>query len=415
MTEIKLDKRNYRKHSERNKQLINKSLKDLGAGRSILIDNQNEIIAGNGVFEQARELNIPVKIIETDGTELIAIKRNDLSTTDRKRQELAVMDNSASDSSEFDLELLSEDFNPSELMEMGINSEDLEGIINEENNSIEEDEVPEIQEKEIAKLGDLWILGNHRLLCGDSTKIEDIEKLMNGEKADMVFTDPPYNVSYADKNAFLNNVDKGNHIQDEIRNDHFKNDDEVKEILWKPAFKNMAMSSKETCSIYVTMPQGGAHMMMMMESIAAAGWQLKHELIWVKNNHVLGRSDYFYKHEPILYGWKDKHVFYGNGKFNTSVWEINKPLKSDLHPTMKPIELISEALLNSSQKDDHILDTFGGSGSTLIACEQLKRKCYMMEIDPKYCDVIIRRWQNLTNQKAILESSGQTFEELEHL
>ena len=126
MSEIKLDKRNYRKHSERNKQLINKSLKDLGAGRSILIDNQNEIIAGNGVFEQARELNIPIKIIETDGTELIAIKRNDLATSDRKRQELAVMDNSASDSSEFDLELLSEDFNASELLEMGINIEGLE-------------------------------------------------------------------------------------------------------------------------------------------------------------------------------------------------------------------------------------------------------------------------------------------------
>ena len=195
MSEIKLDKRNYRKHSERNKQLINKSLKDLGAGRSILIDNQNEIIAGNGVFEQARELNIPVKIIETDGTELIAIKRNDLATTDRKRQELAVMDNSASDSSEFDLELLSEDFNPSELMEMGINSEDLEGIANNDNEEIQEDEVPEIQQKDVSKLGDLWILGDHRLLCGDSTKIEDIEKLMNKGIADLVLTDAPYGIN----------------------------------------------------------------------------------------------------------------------------------------------------------------------------------------------------------------------------
>ena len=410
MSEIKIDKRNYRKHSDRNKSLINKSLSECGAGRSILIDNENSIVAGNGIFEQAQKLDIPIRVIETDGTELIAVKRTDLATDDEKRKQLAVMDNSTSDSSEFDFDLLKEDFSEDELVDFGIDGLEIDD--SESQDYLDENDLPSEDTPVITKLGDLWALGNHRLLCGDSTKIEDIEKLMNGEKADMVFTDPPYNVSYADKNAFLNSVDNSNRIQDEIRNDHFKNDEEIKESLWKPAFKNMAMSSKETCSIYVTMPQGGAHMMMMMESIADAGWQVKHELVWVKNNHVLGRSDYFYKHEPILYGWKDKHVFYGNGKFNTSVWEINKPLKSDLHPTMKPIELISEALLNSSQKDDQILDTFGGSGSTLIACEQLNRKCYMMEIDPKYCDVIIRRWQKLTGQQAIHEASGKSFDEL---
>jgi site-specific DNA-methyltransferase (adenine-specific) len=135
-------------------------------------------------------------------------------------------------------------------------------------------------------------------------------------------------------------------------------------------------------------------------SVKEAGWQVKHELIWVKNNHVLGRVDYFYKHEPILFGWKNKHKFYGMGEFNKSVWEIEKPQKSDLHPTMKPIRLIANAIKNSSKEQDCIIDLFGGSGSTLIACEQLNRKCYMMELEPKYIDVIIARWENLTGQKA---------------
>ena len=160
----------------------------------------------------------------------------------------------------------------------------------------------------------------------------------------------------------------------------------------------MADFAKYDCSIYVTMPQGGTHMMMMMA--AAANWQVKHELIWVKNNHVLGRTDYFYKHEPILFGWKETHKFYGKGEFDKSVWEIPKPQKSGLHPTMKPIRLIINALLNSSVKDDAILDLFGGSGSTLIACEQTGRRCFMMELDPKYCDVIIARWEAFTGKTA---------------
>jgi len=237
------------------------------------------------------------------------------------------------------------------------------------------------------------------LICGDSTDPAVIDRLMDGVKADMVFTDPPYNVDYSDKNKFLNNADKGNRIQEDIENDSFADDEQAKNNLWTPAFSNMLLYSKDECSIYVTMPQGGTHMMMM--SIHEAGWKVKHELIWVKNNHVLGRTDYFYKHEPILYGWNKKHKFYGNGEFDKSVWEIPKPQKSDLHPTMKPIALIANALKNSTKEKDNVLDVFGGSGSTLIACEQLKRTCYMCELDEHYCDVIIQRWENLTGGKAV--------------
>ena len=159
------------------------------------------------------------------------------------------------------------------------------------------------------------------------------------------------------------------------------------------------------------MPQGGTHMMMMM-MMKSASWQVKHEIIWAKNSHVLGRADYNYKHEPILYGWKKTHKFYGKGKFKTSLWEIPKPTQSKLHPTMKPIELIENALLDASKAGDVVLDLFGGSGSTIIACEKTGRFCRTMELSEKYCDVIVRRWQDFSGKSAILESSGKTFDEI---
>lgn len=188
--EIKFDKKNYRKHNDRNKDLINKSLKECGAGRSIVIDNEGEIIAGNGIYEQAKKLKIPTKIIETDGSELVVVKRTDLNTDDEKRKQLAIMDNSTSDSSEFDLDSLQADFNVEQLQDWGLDVE-FESL---EEQEIIEDEVPEEVETK-CKLGDIWQLGNNRLMCGDSTSITDVEKLMDGVKADMVFTDPPYNMS----------------------------------------------------------------------------------------------------------------------------------------------------------------------------------------------------------------------------
>ena len=271
-----------------------------------------------------------------------------------------------------------------------------------------DDDIPDIDEKEKpnSERGCMYELGNSILMCGDSTSAEDVARLMGGEKADMVFTDPPYNVNYADKNSFLNEADEGNRIQEDIENDHYSDDNECGEKLWKPAFSNCFENAKDKCSIYVTMPQGGTHMMMMMMMIKESGWQVKHELIWVKNNHVLGRVDYYYKHEPILYGWKKGHKWYGKGKFDKSVWEIDKPLKSDLHPTMKPIELIENALLNSSNKNDLILDLFGGSGSTLIASEKNGRKARLMEIEPKYCDVIRRRYTKWAKENGKPITSG---------
>lgn len=250
-------------------------------------------------------------------------------------------------------------------------------------------ELPSEDEVEVnVTYGQLFKLGNHFLLCGDATNEADVKKLMSSTKCDLFLTDPPYNVNYTD----------GHDNERKIMNDHWDSDEEAGEKLWRPAFDNAYKVANDYCSVYCFMPQGGTHMMMMMMK---ASWQVKHELIWVKQSLVLGRQDYNYQHEPILYGWGNKHKFYGKGKYaKTSVWNFDRPTQSKEHPTMKPLELLGEILLNATIENDVVLDLFGGSGSTLIACEQLNRQCYMMELDPYYCQVIINRWEEYTGKKA---------------
>ena len=224
----------------------------------------------------------------------------------------------------------------------------------------------------------------------------------------MIFTDPPYNVSIGAKNRCLNALNGTHGIETPILGDEGMTDEEVGKTLWLPAFQNMLSAANDECSLYVTMPQGGTHMMMMMMMIYRAGWQVKHELMWLKNvpTFSMNRLDYDYQHEPILYGWNKSHKFIGEGEFKKSVWEIQRLQKCDLHPTMKPIELIVNALKNSSVVGDMVLDLFGGSGSTLIACEETGRKCRMMELSPEYCDVIVERWEKLTGKHAELIREG---------
>lgn len=217
----------------------------------------------------------------------------------------------------------------------------------------------------------------------------------------MVFTDPPYGVAIGDKNKMLNQFQKSGRITENIENDAVSLP-ELREILLH-AFQNLKNVCKEDASYYVTSPQGGEIGLMMMMMMRDAGLEVRHNLISEKNcaTFSMGRLDYDYQHEPIFYTWTQKHKFYGAGKYHSTVWKFDKPRKCDLHPTMKPIELIAEALMNSSKAGDIVADFFGGSGSTMIACEQLGRSCYMMELDPKYCDVIIDRWEKFTGRKAM--------------
>lgn len=310
-----------------------------------------------------------------------------------------ILDNSTH--GEWDFDMLANEWTDEPLEEWGVN---IPTDWNEETpQNAKDDDFDEDGEEidPVCQRGDIWQLGDHRLMCGDSTSEEDVQRLMNGEFVDMFITDPPYGVSYTEKkNEFLNSIGKSLACVNAIQNDS-KTPEEMYDF-WLKAFSIGYKFSKDVMSYYVTAPQGG-ELLLLLQALRDAGLMLKHQMIWNKNNHVLGRCDYNYKHEPIIYGWKlDKtHKFYGRGQFLTSVWDIPKPLKSDLHPTMKPIALIDNMLRNNSIEGDAVLDLFGGSGTTLIACEQLGRKCYMMEIDPHYCDVIMARWENLTGKKAI--------------
>ena len=278
-----------------------------------------------------------------------------------------------------------------------------ENFLNEKNkidldpDSIEVGSYERAKNKTKIKTADIYKLGKHRLMCGDATNELDVTKLMAGATVDLLLTDPPYGLDYASKNKFLNNLDKGNRVQEPIKNDSQSYED-MKE-LWVASFSNACDVMKSGASYYINAMQGG-DLLLLLSSLKAAELELKQSLIWVKNNHVLGRSDYNYKHEIILYGWKGSgHKFYSS--FDVSVWNIDKPLKNELHPTMKPIELCSKAILNSSLHENIVLDLFGGSGTTLIACEQLNRVCCMMEIDPVYCQIIIDRWQDYTGNEAV--------------
>ena len=389
--------RNPREISKEQVSSLRKSLERFDLAEIPAVNLNNKILAGHQRIKILIEMN--------RGDELIDVRIP--SRLLSESEELAYTVGSNKIAGEFDDDKLALILNEIkldfDLTDLGFTSDELlrdfkiggEGLT-------DPDDVPEVPKKTNVKRGDVYQLGNHRLMCGDSTDEKDVAKLMGGEKADMVFTDPPYAVNYVADQDVLNMKSGGGFRQTvrPILGDNLTTEECAKKI-WKPAFKNLYEFSKDDCSFYMTMCQGGDQMMMMM--MMSEHWQIKHELIWVKSCPVfsMGRLDYDYQHEPILFGWKKKHIFYGGGQFLKSIWEIPKPSKSDLHPTMKPIELMENALLNSSARDQICLDLFGGSGSTLIACEKTGRKCRMMEIDPLYCQIIVDRWEVFSGKKAV--------------
>ncbi|MBR4442471.1 MAG: site-specific DNA-methyltransferase [Clostridia bacterium] len=275
------------------------------------------------------------------------------------------------------------------------------GVSEEETEAAAEDDYDvDAPVETIAKPGDIYRLGRHRLMCGDSTDPQAMKRLMQGEKADMVFTDPPYGVAIGDKNATLNSIQKAGCCCENIRNDTMP-EGELYSLL-KTAFINVRENCTEDAVYFVTSPQGGSLglMMMMMKD---AGLEVRHVLMWRKNcaTFSLGRLDYDYQHEPIFYTWVKKHHNFRNGENRTTVWDYDKPRHCDLHPTMKPVALVANAIMDGSAPGMIVLDAFGGSGTTMIACEQNGRRCYMMELDPHYVDVIIARWEKLTGEKAV--------------
>lgn len=265
--------------------------------------------------------------------------------------------------------------------------------LNKSDYSEEDDKVDDVEEiKTDIKRGDIFKLGNHRLMCGDSTSENDVSILMNGNKADMIFTDPPYLM------GFTGNVPSDGSKSFNAKYGAIKNDKMSKEEGDKFIFdifniiKNNVIGSYYVCFYRLGLDY-------IFRALDKHNNSYKSLIIWNKGNHTLSNSDYMSKYEPIIYGWFNEHNFYGD-RSNFDIWDISRTPKNDLHPTMKPIELCSRGIINSSKSNGIVLDLFGGSGSTLIACENLNRNCYMMELDEKYCQVIINRWENLTGKRA---------------
>lgn len=357
------------------------SIKEFGFKNPIIIDKENVIIAGHTRLKAAKKLGLK---------EVPVIRVEDL--TENQIKAFRIADNKTAEFAEWDMELLEIELEGLDDLFTGFDAVEPDDIMRIDKEAEEDDFDEEPPEEPISKRGDIWLLGRHRLMCGDATKKEDVERLMDGKKADSLITDPPYGVDYSGKNEYLNKFDEGNRIEKPIDNDAIT---DYRKFF--SDFMDLAPLA-EYNTVYIFMSGKELHSLRL--ALDDCGYSWGDYLVWVKNNHVLGRKDYNAKHEFIVYGWKGKHKFYGG--FSTTVLEFDRPLRNDLHPTMKPIPLLAKLINDGSPAKGKVYDPFGGSGSTLIACEQLNRTCYMMEIDPVYCDVIVKRWENFTGQKAVL-------------
>lgn len=377
---LKLNPKNPRKNDEA-VDTVAKSIEKFGFNVPLFCDTSLTVYCGNTRLKAARKLKLKT---------VPCIIADDL-TADEIR-EYALIDNKSAELAEWDAELLEAELAELDMSEWGIVDWTTGGgcLTEEEDSTVIEDEPPEPDEQgePTVRLGEIWQLGRHRLICGDSTNAETVARLMDGKQADLCVTDPPYNVDY----------EGGTEKHLKIENDKMS-PEEFREFL-TAAFDRVNETLTEGSAFYVWF--ASREHVNFEKALNAAGLQVRQELIWVKSAFVLGRQDYQWKHEPCLYGWKEgaAHKWYG-GRKQTTTLEFERPNANKEHPTMKPISLIANCIANSSKKGNIVIDLFGGSGSTLIACEQLGRKCYTAELDPRYCDVIIKRWENLTGQTAV--------------
>ncbi len=354
--------------------------RDYFEARPVLVNKDMVIFAGNQRYRAAVEIGmkeVPVIVMDNPELEAKRMLRDNISSGD------------------WDMDMLANDFEADFLREIGFTDEEL-GELGQDEALLDEDkldEVPETPAEAITKPGDIWILGEHRLLCGDSTSEADVLRLMDGAKADMIFTDPPYGIAYVGKTK------KRLTIQNDAMSD-----EDFSAFLGK-AFGVMRKVCDGGAPYYVCHADGKT--ILFRQALLDSGFEVKQTVIWAKQSFVLGRQDYQWQHEPILYGWAAgaSHKWYG-GRAETTVWEIDRPMRSEEHPTMKPVELCARAIRNSSRKGDTVLDLFGGSGSTLIACEHTGRKARLCEIDPLYTDVIVKRWAQATGSKAEVQHAA---------
>jgi DNA modification methylase len=386
--------RNARTHSDAQVAQIAASIVEFGFNAPILVASDAGILAGHGRLLAARLLKLAeVPVVPLD------------HLTDVQRRAYILADNKLSDNAGWDEEMLRQELQALEqegfdLEVVGFSDEELADLLGDPeaiSGQTDEDQVPAVADTSVSLPGDVWVLGDHRVRCGDATAAADVEGLMSGDSADLVFTDPPYNVDYEGY------TDEKLKIEgDRLSDDDFKR-------LLEASFRQYQTVVKPGASMYVCHPS--LWQREFQNALEAAGFEVRCQVIWAKNTFGWGFGRYKFQHEPIFYC----HVFgqsdawYGD-RSQSTLWQEKNPAANRLHPTMKPVELIERALLNSSKAGDIVLDLFGGSGSTLIGCERRDRKARLMEIDPKYTDCIVRRWQEYTGKQAVLKADGRSFE-----
>ncbi len=392
---------NPRLHSKKQIKQIANSIKSFGFNVPVLVDCTDQLIAGHGRVEAAKLLGM---------TEIPVIRIEHL--TEAQAKAFAIADNRLTENSVWDDWLLAQQLK--ELSEInlsftldatGFTMDEIDLRIESLSGPIEKcdpaDQVTDIGGPAVSQFGDLWQMGEHRLLCGDATNGADVGRVMNSKCSAMAFTDPPYNVDYgnSDKNKMRN-------VHRPILNDNIGDDFDT--FLLSACTNILSVTDG---AIYICMSSSALHTLQGAFSKAGGHWSTF--IIWAKNTFTLGRADYQRQYEPILYGWREGNDRYWCGdRSQGDVWLIDKPAKNDLHPTMKPIELVMRALRNSSERGDLVLDSFMGSGSTLIAAERTGRICYGLELDPLYVDVAVRRWQGHTGEKAIHTGTGKCFDDI---
>ena len=385
--------RNARTHSETQIAQIAGSIAEFGFLNPVLVGDDGVLVAGHGRILAARKLGLheaPVIVLAhltPTQRRALMIADNQIALNAGWNEEMLSAELASLKEEAFDLELL------------GFDDADLDRLLATPLEEVQSaDEAPEPPTEPISRLGDIWICGQHRVLCGDATVLSDVEKLLAGELADMAFMDPPYNVNYA------------NSAKDKLRG-------KDRPILNDALGGDFGAFLYDACVNLLTVTKGAVYVCMssseldaLQKAFRAAGGKWSTFVIWAKNTFTLGRADYQRQYEPILYGWKDGADHYWCGaRDQGDVWFFDKPAKNDLHPTMKPIALVERAIRNSSKSRDIVLDLFGGSGTTMIAAERTERRARLVELDPKYVDVIVQRWQEATGGSALHATTGQPF------
>lgn len=382
--------RNSRTHSDEQVAQIAASIKEFGWTNPILVDAEGVVIAGHGRLMAARKLGY---------TEVPTIELSEMTETQKKAYVIA--DNRLALNAGWDNEMLTIELN--ELLAdgyaldiLGFDAKELDVLLEPEviEGLVDEDAVPEVGPEPITKPGDVWLLGKHRVMCGDATSMDHLAKLADGRLVDMWLTDPPYNVAYEGKTKEALTI-KNDEMGDEQFRQFLRDSYTAADTVMKPG-----------AVFYIWHADSEGYN--FRGAAKDAGWKVRQCLIWKKSSMVMGRQDYHWKHEPCLYGWKEGagHLWATDRK-QTTILEFEKPTRNGEHPTMKPVALFEYQMLNNTKGGDIVLDSFGGSGTTLIAAEKNGRIANLMELDPKYCDVIVKRWEEFTGKTAILEERNE--------